>query len=258
MREQKYADGYGQHERKKTWQYQDLELHISWVKAFSNVDVGVDTHCQSWKETTSGGVHQELQEDLVVLEANAVAHPRTVVVHLEHAPLTQAAVMGPRWLDLLALVAVTKHEEALKFTVAESLAVFVSVAVVLRKNTVNQVQSTVAIVLCLEHWYLGLLSLRVWFGFRLLRWPIYAVHFNLVVDASVSIWALASRPWEHLLLRGLFSDNLLALKWLSFSLIIVAHPWINAMHYRCSLPISLNVEVVALGDLLLWDHAILH
>ena len=47
----------------------------------------------------------------MVVEPNATADPRTVVVHLHDADATHAAVVTPRGLDLLALVAVAEHHQ---------------------------------------------------------------------------------------------------------------------------------------------------
>lgn len=44
-------------------------------------------------------VRAEEQEQLLVADAHAVVHPRAVVVHLDDAPLAQAAVMGPWRLE---------------------------------------------------------------------------------------------------------------------------------------------------------------
>ena len=41
----------------------------------------------------------------MILESNAGADPRAMVVHLGDAPITNAAVVGPRRLQLLALLA---------------------------------------------------------------------------------------------------------------------------------------------------------
>ena len=49
------------------------------------------------------GPHEEVEEELVVVEADAVAHPRAVVVHLEAAALALAAVVAPRGLHAVAL-----------------------------------------------------------------------------------------------------------------------------------------------------------
>lgn len=52
------------------------------------------------------GVAEKENEVFVVAVADAVVHPRTVVVHLEHAGLTNAAVVRAIGLDALALVAI--------------------------------------------------------------------------------------------------------------------------------------------------------
>ena len=41
----------------------------------------------------------------MVLEAHAASDPRAVVIHLENAPITDAAVVSSWWLDNLALLA---------------------------------------------------------------------------------------------------------------------------------------------------------
>jgi len=43
--------------------------------------------------------HREEHEELLVVLADAVVDPGTVVVHLANAPLTDGAVVGAIWLD---------------------------------------------------------------------------------------------------------------------------------------------------------------
>lgn len=53
----------------------------------------------------------------MVFEAYAAAYPWTMMIHLEHTPLTQTAVMSPGWLDKLALVAKPKVYESFKLQI---------------------------------------------------------------------------------------------------------------------------------------------
>ncbi len=64
-------------------------------------------HCKggALESTGHGSPEGKVDEVFMVVEANAVAHPRTVVVHPQHTPFTQRAVMSPRGLYFIAAVA---------------------------------------------------------------------------------------------------------------------------------------------------------
>mmetsp|Transcript_5764 Transcript_5764/g.16392 ORF Transcript_5764/g.16392 Transcript_5764/m.16392 type:complete len:257 (-) Transcript_5764:164-934(-) len=63
---------------------------------------------QDNKDTARRQVEEEEAEVPVVVEADAVVDPGAVVVHLEHAPLADAAVVRPGWLQPPALPALLR------------------------------------------------------------------------------------------------------------------------------------------------------
>lgn len=73
----------------------------------------VDTLLQEYAhdKEANGGVEEEQPELLVVKQANAVACPGTVMVHLHHTFSAQAAMMSARRLHHLALLAILKAIE---------------------------------------------------------------------------------------------------------------------------------------------------
>ena len=56
----------------------------------------------TYSHAEGGGVGAEEQEQFLVADADAVVDPRTVVVHLDDAPLAKAAVMRTRRLEGVA------------------------------------------------------------------------------------------------------------------------------------------------------------
>lgn len=58
------------------------------------------------------GVEQKVEEEFVIVDSDAVAHPGTVVVHLHHALVAHGAVMGTGWFNLLAFLTVAESDEA--------------------------------------------------------------------------------------------------------------------------------------------------
>ena len=60
--------------------------------------------CSSDVDAGESRVAQKKYEELVVVMANTVVNPRTVVVHFEHACLTHATVMGSIGLDAFAFL----------------------------------------------------------------------------------------------------------------------------------------------------------
>ena len=54
-------------------------------------------------------VDEELQEELLVGVANAIVHPRAVMVHASDAPATSRAVVALRSLKRVAFLALSRH-----------------------------------------------------------------------------------------------------------------------------------------------------
>jgi hypothetical protein len=50
-------------------------------------------------------VEQHIHEELVVVEANTVGYPWTMVIHLKNAPIALRTVMASIWLSLVAPLA---------------------------------------------------------------------------------------------------------------------------------------------------------
>lgn len=74
---------------------------------------GIYLYLYTWYDTSlkkkyshaeGGGVGAEEQEQLLVAQADAVVHPRAVVVHLHDAPLAEAAVVRAGGLEGVAPV----------------------------------------------------------------------------------------------------------------------------------------------------------
>ena len=61
--------------------------------------------CERGVGASSGGIDEEEAEVLVVVEPDAVVHPRAVVIHLHHASAADGAVVRARRLPALALAA---------------------------------------------------------------------------------------------------------------------------------------------------------
>ena len=54
-------------------------------------------------------VDEELQEELLIIESNAVINPWAMMVHPSDAAFTNRTVMAKWWFDRLALLAVFHH-----------------------------------------------------------------------------------------------------------------------------------------------------
>lgn len=53
---------------------------------------------------------QEIPEEFMIQYSNTITYPRTMVIHTSDTGITDGAMMGPRWLYLFALVAVSKSD----------------------------------------------------------------------------------------------------------------------------------------------------
>ena len=60
-------------------------------------------------------MNEHIHEELVVVEADAVGHPRAVMVHLQHAPIALRAVMASVGLGLVAPLADSNTAELFTF-----------------------------------------------------------------------------------------------------------------------------------------------
>jgi len=60
-------------------------------------------HVRKVYQAYQENIHVEQNELFMIPPADAVAHPRTVVVHSDYAPLTLSAMMGSRWLYRLTV-----------------------------------------------------------------------------------------------------------------------------------------------------------
>ena len=70
-----------------------------------------EEECDSSMRSAEKGVEEEVVKKLVVVDADTVAHPGTVVVHFHNALVAYRAVMCARRLYLLALLAVPESYE---------------------------------------------------------------------------------------------------------------------------------------------------
>mmetsp|Transcript_16412 Transcript_16412/g.27799 ORF Transcript_16412/g.27799 Transcript_16412/m.27799 type:complete len:259 (+) Transcript_16412:34-810(+) len=82
----------------------ESQLLLSVGDAVGNLE-GEDAHGEGGVAAAHHCRYEELEEELVGEEGDAVAHPGTVVIHLEHTPPADRAVVGPRRLYLLAFSA---------------------------------------------------------------------------------------------------------------------------------------------------------
>mmetsp|Transcript_18585 Transcript_18585/g.28541 ORF Transcript_18585/g.28541 Transcript_18585/m.28541 type:complete len:217 (-) Transcript_18585:595-1245(-) len=78
---------------------------------------GVQAHGEARVGGSDEGRDQELKEELMVVEANAVSNPGAVVVHTQDTPAADGAVVGSGGLNLLAFFAVLKHHVVLKILI---------------------------------------------------------------------------------------------------------------------------------------------
>jgi len=72
-------------------------------------------HCPNNEVTVQRCVQEEQKEKLVVVKANAVVDPRTMMVHFENAGLANSAVVTPVWLVLATPLAMAPHASSLHF-----------------------------------------------------------------------------------------------------------------------------------------------
>lgn len=59
------------------------------------------------KNTVCQCVSEKQDEELVIGKTDAIVHPRTMMIHLQHAPATQRTVVGPVRFDSLTSITVT-------------------------------------------------------------------------------------------------------------------------------------------------------
>ena len=68
-------------------------------------------HGQRHNDAAAESMEQKQPEDLVIAHANAVAHPRAVVIHTDHTSAATAAVMSTGWPNGFTLPAIAPIDQ---------------------------------------------------------------------------------------------------------------------------------------------------
>ena len=105
------CDNEGQHARQDVRSHHEVGNLV--VEAVRVAQSAGDYRVAGKNDDHAGGraVEKHVHEEFVVVESNAVGHPRAVVIHLHDTLIASAAMVSSRWLQLIANVAVFKLVE---------------------------------------------------------------------------------------------------------------------------------------------------